>query len=164
MKLYLLRHGHADWPGWTAPDEDRPLTEEGIREMRTVAAALKRLNAKPDIILSSPLPRALLTATIAGQALGAPMEKREALAPGFAPAGLGPLLAGREGADVMLAGHEPDFSGIIHALTGGRVKFPKGASAAIEIGSRLEGARLLWLFPAKALIHLYGGERGSDSV
>ncbi len=154
MKLYLLRHGLADWPGWTAPDDDRPLTEEGIREMRTVAAGLKRLNVKPGIILSSPLPRALRTAEIAAEALGAPVEQRQALAPGFSPARLGSLLAGHDSGDVMLAGHEPDFSGIIHAVTGARVKFPKAATAAIEIGNRLENSRLLWLFPAKALIRL----------
>jgi phosphohistidine phosphatase SixA len=50
----------------------------------------------------------------------------------------------------MLAGHEPDFSRVVRSFTGGRVKFPKAALAAIEIGD--EPARLLFLFPAKVLV------------
>jgi len=56
---------------------------------------------------------------------------------------------------MMLVGHEPDFSGIVRSLTGGRVKFSKAAIAAVEISEDMPAARLLWLFPAKMLIRLY---------
>ena len=44
MKLCFLRHGEADWPNWTKPDNERPLTERGRKEMKRVAKFLERLN------------------------------------------------------------------------------------------------------------------------
>jgi phosphohistidine phosphatase len=156
MKLFLLRHGKADWPDWKGPDDERPLTEEGIADMKLVAGALKRLKVTPDLVLSSPLPRALRTAEIAAAALGAPVEHRVELKPGFSRRQCDALLAGCPGYDVMIVGHEPDFSRLIRSLTGGRVKFSKAATAAVELGDEMPAAHLLWLFPAKALIRLYG--------
>jgi phosphohistidine phosphatase len=154
MKLFLLRHGKADWPEWTAPDDERPLTEEGIEEIRRVAAALKRLKVVPDQILTSPLPRALKTAEIAGKALGVSVKERAELKPGFDRRTCDALLAAMPGDDVMLVGHEPDFSRLIRSLTGGRVRLSKAAVAAVELGDEIPAARLLWLFPAKLLERL----------
>ena len=154
MKLNLLRHGRADWPEWTKPDDERPLTDEGIEEMQRVAAALKRLKLNPDHILSSPLPRALKTAEIAAKALGQKVQQRDELKPGFDRRKCDALLAAFPNEDLLLAGHEPDFSRIVRSYTGGRVKFPKAALAAIEIGDDLPAPRLLFLFPAKTLVRL----------
>jgi phosphohistidine phosphatase len=156
MKLFLLRHGKADWPDWQGPDDERPLTEEGIEEMQQVAAALKRMKVAPDLILASPLLRALKTAEIAAKALGVPVEQRVELKPGFSRRQCDAILAARPEFDVLIVGHEPDFSRIIRSLTGGRVKFSKAAAAAVELGDEMPAARLLWLFPAKMLIRLYG--------
>ena len=49
--------------------------------------------------------------------------------------------------DLMLVGHEPDLSGTIGALTGGRVKMSKAAVALVELESGVSGGRLRWLFP-----------------
>jgi phosphohistidine phosphatase len=154
MILYLLRHGKADWPDWTGPDDERPLTAEGIDEMRLIAGAFKRLKLAPGFILSSPLPRALKTAEIAAAALGLAVEQRVELEPGFDRRKCDALLGTRAGADVMIVGHEPDFSRLIRSLTGGAVKFSKAATAAVEIDQDLPVARLLWLLPARTLIRL----------
>ena len=156
MKLYLLRHGRADWPAWEGPDDERPLTEEGAQETRRVAAALKRLKVRPGYLLSSPLPRASQTARLVGEALDVAIEERVELEPGFARGKCDALLASRPSGDIMLVGHEPDFSTLIRSFTGASVKFPKAATAAIEIPEDSPAARLLWLFPAKALIRLHG--------
>jgi phosphohistidine phosphatase len=154
MKLYLLRHGKADWPAWTGPDDERPLTDEGKDDTRLVATGLKRLKIEPVVILSSPLPRALQTAEIAAKALGAPLKESADLVPGFERRKLAPLLAANPGGDVMLVGHEPDFSRLIRSLTGGRVKLSRAAIACIEIGDDMPDPRLLWLLPPKAVIRL----------
>jgi len=154
MNLFLLRHGKADWPHWSGPDDERPLTEEGVQEMRLVAAALKRLKVAPDVILSSPLPRALRTAEIAAHELGVAVRQERELEPGFNRRKCDALLAAHAGKDVMLVGHEPDFSSLVHSFTGGRVKLSKAATASIEIADDSAEARLLWLFPAKALVRL----------
>jgi len=156
MILYLLRHGKADWLDWKGSDDDRPLNDEGVKEMRIVAAALNRLKMTPDFILSSPLPRALKTAEIVAKELDLPVAEQASLSPGFDRRKCDALLASQAGADVVMVGHEPDLSGIVRSLTGGRVKFSKAATAAIEISDDMPGARILWLFPAKTLIRLTG--------
>ena len=76
MKLCFLRHGEADWPNWTKPDNERPLTERGRKEMKRVAKFLDRLKLSADAILTSPLPRASQTAEIVGQAPRDRIENR----------------------------------------------------------------------------------------
>src|ERR1700756_2317381 len=83
MKLCFLRHGEADWPNWDKPDDERPLTERGRKEMKRVAKLLERLKLIPDTILTSPLPRASQTAEIVAQRLGIELQTESALAHGF---------------------------------------------------------------------------------
>ena len=154
MKLYLLRHGRADWPEWTEPDDERPLTEEGIEEMRCLAAVLKRMKAIPDTILSSPLPRALKTAEIAGKAFGIKVRECDELKPGFERRRCDKLLATAPGDDVLMVGHEPDFSKLVRSYTGAAVKMPKAGIACIELGEEPPVTRLVFLFPAKLLARL----------
>src|SRR6266542_1166255 len=71
MELYLLRHGEADWPDWNKSDDERPLTKRGKKEMQEVAKFLGRLKVRPDLIVTSPLPRASQTAEIAADYLKA---------------------------------------------------------------------------------------------
>jgi phosphohistidine phosphatase len=66
MLLYLVRHGVAfdadptQWPD----DRDRPLTPDGEKKFREVAAGLATLAPTVDVVLSSPLVRAWQTAQI----------------------------------------------------------------------------------------------------
>ena len=64
MKIYLVRHGIAYEPGEPGYEDDtqRPLTDKGRDKMNKVAHVLKRLNMKPDVILSSPYLRTRQTA------------------------------------------------------------------------------------------------------
>jgi phosphohistidine phosphatase SixA len=50
---------------------------------------------------------------------------------------------------LMLVGHEPDFSSVISALTGGFIKMSKAGVALIDIDPETKKGRLLWLFPPK---------------
>src|SRR5438046_2369679 len=83
MELYFLRHGEADWPDWKKSDDERPLTDFGKKEVRDVAKFLARLKVRPDLIVTSPLPRAAQTAEIAADYLKPKLRKDELLAPGF---------------------------------------------------------------------------------
>ena len=69
MKLLLIRHAAAvprGTPG--VPDAERPLTPQGKAEFRVAARGLARVTRRPDVLLTSPLPRARLTAEIAALA------------------------------------------------------------------------------------------------
>src|SRR6476620_11193290 len=83
MQLYFLRHGEADWPDCDKTDDERPLTKRGKKEMQEVARFLGRLKVRPDLIVTSPLPRASQTAEIAADYLKAKVRKDELLAPGY---------------------------------------------------------------------------------
>jgi len=77
--------------------------------------------------------RAADTARLACEALALEPETTEELRGG--PFDSLSLAAGR--GDVLLVGHEPDFSNEIARLTGGRVKLRKGGLAILE-GSELK--------------------------
>ena len=148
MKLYLLRHGKADWPNWNQPDDERPLTEEGRKEVATVAKLLSRMGIIP-VILTSPLPRASQTAEIAGKHLHAKVQVEPLLRPGFDLERLGKLLRNFPGDSLMVVGHEPDFTRTIRQITGGNTKMPKAGVAFIELETGSLKGVLRWLLPPK---------------
>jgi phosphohistidine phosphatase len=149
MQLYFLRHGEADWPGWTKPDDERPLTDFGKKEVRQVARFLDRLKVRPDLIVTSPLPRASQTAKAAAEQLKTKLREDGALEPGFGMKELKTVLERHRSKVLMLVGHEPDFSSVISALTGASLKLSKAGVALVDIDPEAEQGRLLWLFPPK---------------
>lgn len=149
MKLYFLRHGKANWPNWDGPDDDRPLTPAGKKEVHAVAQLLVRLKVAPDLILTSPLVRTRQTAAIAAEHLGVKCREEKSLEPGFDLAMLRRLQAQHAGKTLLLVGHEEDFSRVIGSLTNGRIKLAKAGVALID-RAETKQARLRWLLPPKA--------------
>jgi phosphohistidine phosphatase len=123
--IWFLRHGEAED---TEPDFDRRLTPKGERQARDAGAALALLRVEIEVCLTSPKVRARETARLACEALGVELTVDERLTGGhFDPLD---LTAGLD--DVLLVGHEPDFSDAIAHLTGGLVDMKKGGLAAVE--------------------------------
>ena len=149
MQLCFLRHGEADWPHWTRPDDERPLTDFGKKEVRQVAKLLDRLKMKPNLVVTSPLPRGLQTAEVAAGQLKTKLRQDEALEPGFGISELRTLLKRHGSKVLMLVGHEPDFTSVISALTGASLKLSKAGVALVDFDPETEKGRLLWLFPPK---------------
>jgi phosphohistidine phosphatase len=149
MDVYFLRHGEADWADWQRSDDERPLTSRGKKEMHQLAKFLKRLKANPELIVTSPLPRASQTAEIAAEHLKVKCRENKLLAPGFGKQELERVLKKYPTKSVMLVGHEPDFSHTIEQLTGGSVKLSKAGVALVELDRSWRSGRLLWLFPPK---------------
>ena len=149
MKLLFLRHGEADWPGWDKPDDERPLTRRGQKEMKRVAEFLELLDFCADAILSSPLPRARETAEIVAERMGKKVTIEPKLAHGFNSERLRDMIARTDAAQVMIVGHEPEFSQVIEELTGGKVKLSKAGVALLEIDRDARVGELRWLFPPK---------------
>jgi phosphohistidine phosphatase len=123
--IWFLRHGEAED---TEPDFDCRLTEKGRRQSRDAGAALAALGVRIDVCLSSPRVRARETAELACASPGLEVTIDDRLAGGrFDPLD---LAAGLD--NVLLVGHEPDFSDEIAELTGGRVDLKKGGLAGVE--------------------------------
>ncbi len=133
MILYFLRHGKAGEPR-VADDDRRELTANGIRALRAAAPIWRRLNLRPDIVLTSPLARALQTAELLCEALGGTPLIDERLRPGARWEHFGRALADHPDARrVMFVGHEPDLSGTIEVLTeAASVRMRKGSLACLE--------------------------------
>jgi phosphohistidine phosphatase len=149
MDIYFLRHGEADWPDWKKSDDERPLTKRGKKEMHEVGKFLKRVKAQPELIVTSPLPRAAQTAEIAAEHLDVKCVEDKLLAPGFGRHELERILKKYPADALMVVGHEPDFTHTIEQLTGGALKLSKGGIALVELGRSWRNGRLLWLFPPK---------------
>jgi phosphohistidine phosphatase len=126
--LWLLRHGDA---ADGSPDAERPLTEKGERQSRAAGEALKALGIGVDACLTSPKVRAADTARLACEALGIEPRMEPKLAGGPFD---GEALAAGLGDNVLLVGHDPDFSMAVHALTGAQVRMKKGGLAGVEKG------------------------------
>jgi phosphohistidine phosphatase len=127
--IWLLRHGEA---ADGSPDGERPLTAKGEEQSRVAGAALRAMGVSVDGCLTSPKVRAAETARIA-------CEQLEDLEPTTEPRlSGGPFdpeeLAAPYGDEVLLVGHDPDFSMAIHRLTGAQVRLKKGGLAAISKG------------------------------
>lgn len=152
MKLYLLRHGKADWPNWNKPDDERPLTPEGKDQVAAVAKLLARLEISPAIV-TSPLPRASQTAEIAGEYLRQKVRVDPLLRPGFDAGKLKKLLKDFSGNSIMIVGHEPDFTRTIFQLTGGETKLSKSGVAFIDLDIASLKGELRWLVPPKFAIN-----------
>ena len=158
MRLYVMRHGPAGQRGDVPNDFERPLTAEGTRETTAACAGLARLKLQPLTILTSPLTRALQTAELAAECLtpGQPPRVVDALASGATP---GEILKGLSGVpgDILIAGHDPDFSAFVSYVligeTNSFIDFAKGGVAAIEFRRAPErgAGMLLWYMRRKHL-------------
>src|SRR5687768_17444907 len=112
--IWLLRHGEAEDLGEDASDASRQLTEKGRRQAESAGKAMAAMGVKLDACLTSPKVRARDTAEVACRELDVEVEETDALRGGEFDAE--DLAAGR--GEVMLVGHEPDFSRAINAATG----------------------------------------------
>jgi phosphohistidine phosphatase len=125
--LWLLRHAEA---AEGAPDDERPLTERGVRQAEAAGQALARLGELIDVGLSSPKRRAVQTAELACEPLGVEVRIDQRLA--GEPFDVHELTAGL--GNVLLVGHDPSFSMLLHDLTGVQTRMKKGGLAGVSKG------------------------------
>jgi phosphohistidine phosphatase len=158
MRLLLIRHAAAV-PGGTPglADDDRPLTPRGRARFERAARGLARILDRPDVLLTSPLPRARATAEIAARAFGRLEPVVEpVLAHGTLAAIVAAVARQPEAATVALVGHEPTLGSLLARLVeggdGARFAFKKGGAALVDLpsGPRAPG-RLIWFVKPRIL-------------
>ena len=128
--LWLLRHAEAE-DGM--PDDERPLTERGAMHADAAGRALAVLDVNLEVCLCSPKLRAVQTAERACEPLGVPVTIEPTLS--GEPFDVRGLTAGLD--NVLLVGHDPSFSLLLHNLTGAQARMKKGGLAAIYKGELL---------------------------
>lgn len=164
MKLLIVRHADAgdsgEWARTGRPDEERPLSEKGRDQMKRIIPVLQTLVPSAEMIVTSPLVRAMETAEFVASAY--PRAERvvsDTLVPEAVPAAFVDFMREHRDADVAIAvGHEPHLSTLITYLVTGReeskVEFKKAGACLLLFDKRVKaGAGVMrWLMGPKEMV------------
>ena len=141
MKIFLIRHGHAVDGDQQLADGERYLTKKGRKAVREVGRALRKAGISFDVVLTSPLVRAVQTAElIAEQAsYDGVIEVLPSLLP-IGPIDVAAAAIQQRGHSVAVVGHEPSISALAGLLTGSG-HFPSLRKAQVIC---IQGAQAVW--------------------
>lgn len=163
MELYVIRHAIAQPLGQQNDftDEKRALTSEGRDRMREAVKGLRKLEVELDLMLASPLVRAIETAEIVAAGLGLgkkEIEQTANLSPGASTDELFAEIKRSKGAEtIALVGHQPDLGELISTLVYGddrmAIQLKKGSVCLINVTETVPTLRgeLMWLLTPKQL-------------
>ncbi len=153
-RIWIVRHGVAVEHGTPGiADDERPLTAEGSRKMVRAAAGLERLRPDPELILTSPLPRARRTAEIVAQALRLSdrLEDAAELRASARSIAIRDWLLARPEDALMVVGHDPwcsELPGLLIQGAGTPVVCHLKKGGVIALEREAEGAwAIAWLAP-----------------
>lgn len=139
MKLYILRHGQSPSAAEAKvrKDFDRPLSPQGRRDVSRAARLLAERGARPELILHSPLKRAVETAQEASSVLK-PARGLEAFAPLANELSVEDLAEelrrrGKGLGEVMAVGHQPQLGELVAVLSGAVFNFRPAGLACLEL-------------------------------
>jgi len=145
-QLWLLRHGEAV-PHDSKPDDERELTPRGRTQSELAGVALAKLGLEFAACYTSPKLRAVETAQLACRSLNIEPVEAVAIAGRFSREDALELLLAHSAEDrILVVGHEPTFSQVVHDFTGARMDFKKGGVAGLR-ASRTIGELLVLLRP-----------------
>src|SRR5947209_3029399 len=156
MTIYFLRHASAGKKMLhPKKDEKRPLDDEGILQTRYIGRMLAQLDVRVDHIVSSPLKRAMQTASLAANELAfeTPIETDDALRPEAGFEDFQAMLSRYKKSEaVIVVGHNPNFTeflskSISDSTGAAQIEFKKGAVAKVEMNGRT--GTLQWLVTPK---------------
>jgi phosphohistidine phosphatase len=161
MILYLMRHANAGlFRENPVLDAKRSLVKEGKDQCMLMARMLGALKAQVDVIVASPLKRALQTAQLVGTELGydAKVEVSDGLRPTADFAAFQNMLvkySDREG--ILAVGHNPvlfQFLGrLITGNGGASIRLRKGSIARVDLDRH--PPRLQWLIDPRTARAFY---------
>jgi phosphohistidine phosphatase len=156
MDLFLIRHAKAADGSLYASDGNRPLSADGRRAALDVGESMARHGCKLDVLVTSPLVRAVETAELVAVSIGylGALDVSDALLPEAGPdemleRGLGPHASA---ARVALVGHLPSMGSLLSRLLGrGGLSLSKGAVVRIEWTPQTRKAQLVWVVTPRRL-------------
>lgn len=159
MNLYLIRHSIAENITIDKKDFDRELTEEGKFVIKKTSEAWKNYVGDIDVVLTSPLKRAIQTAEIISSNLQdiPNVIKDNNLGTGSRTADLIDILNSFEYKNVVVVGHQPDLSYHLNNFCGTgsfNLAFPPAALAKVEFDNTIKygKGRLIYFIPP--IIHI----------
>ena len=168
MNLYLMRHANAGMPrGTPALDAKRSLIKEGKEQCILMARVLSALKVQVDVIVSSPLKRALQTAQFVGTELG--YENNVEISPALGLdadyADFQQMLAKYSGYEGVLAvGHNPNLFQFLGRMVtgngGAAIRMRKGSVARVDVDRH--PALLQWLIDPRSARAIYASVQKSS--
>jgi phosphohistidine phosphatase len=158
--LFLVRHAKSSRDDPSLPDRDRPLDDRGKQDAPKMGKRLAKRDVKPDLLLSSPALRALITAQLIAEELG--YERNDIVADDrLYASNADDLLAvirafNKKLNSVMLFGHNPEFTDLAHRLSSEIIDMPTSAvvefkfdtKAWFDIGE-IRPAKVVFDYPKK---------------
>lgn len=153
--LFFLRHATAEVIRPGQLDIDRCLIEKGRLQARKVANFMLKYNLTPQLVLSSPYPRASQTAAIVSKVARLPSAEEQHWLALETPTSQA-LTALQQASvawpqQVLLVGHEPDFSALISALLDSQpplLKIRKASLTCLQLADD-GSASLQWSLPVR---------------
>jgi len=160
MFVYFLRHASAG-QAKLKNDDKRPLDKEGIEQCGHIGRLLSALDVQPDLVISSPLKRAMQTASLVANELG--YEEKIQVEPALRPAAsydtFKELLrhCGRLEA-IVVVGHNPNLSRFLSLLISNGssdkwTEMKKGSVARVDYSPK--SSTLDWMVTPKIAKSLY---------
>ena len=161
VNLYILRHASAGTRRANPLiDVKRPLDKEGKQQCILLGSYLNSLRVQFDLVISSPLKRALQTASLVATETGydAKIMVSEALSPGATVAQFEKMIADLGNHEnVLVVGHNPNleqFLGSVISSSKMNIRLRKGAISRIDMARR--PGILHWLVDPRILRGVYG--------
>ncbi len=157
MEIYLVRHGAAHTK---EDDPERHLNKDGLDQCHMSGRALKRLEIKFDLVISSPKVRARQTAEIIADEVGYPKDEikvTETLEPMASPKDTISYLNNfTEMNNIMLAGHLPLLGNLASELLSKSTQislyFESGAVCQIDVDHPISHTGIFrWFLTPKQL-------------
>lgn len=158
MVIYFLRHASAGQKQFSnqANDEKRPIDKVGEAQSHDVGRAMAYIGVTANVIISSPLTRAVQTADIVAQEIGyeEKIVRDDALRPEASFEQFKALLnRHKDKLSIMVVGHDPSMTEFVNrVLSSGAplsaVEMKKGGVAKVEKELR-RPAMLRWLITPK---------------
>ncbi len=113
-----MRHAKSSWDDFSISDFDRPLNSRGELAAPLMGKVLKKMNIKPDLLISSPANRAKTTANIIADIIGVDITYQKSIYESSEMNIMMILNAIDESVEsCMLVGHNPALTGVINALS-----------------------------------------------
>lgn len=163
MVIYFLRHANAGVKRANpVKDEQRPLDKDGILQCRYVGALLAALDIQVDQVITSPLKRAMQTASLVGNDIGfdSRLQVSDALRPSATFEDFRQLIhASARFEAIMVVGHNPNLTEFISQIVtngGSRksIELKKGGVARVDFSPKR--SVLNWMVTPKLARALYG--------
>lgn len=161
MRLLLFRHAEAVWTGGdVSSDWARHLTPGGRTHALRCGESLASLGERIDVILTSPLSRAVQTAELMARSFDAPVQTSSTLEPESRLSRFIDRLEALAPASTVLAvGHEPlmsEWSALLLGTPGPPRAYTPGAGFLIEFSGEIR--------PGNGRAAFYLGARGMERL